>query len=194
MNCSRASKPATTGTAGREKNDVIGVLTPGPMKFAKRSVVTATSGRRRENPRTYPSTSAESFAQPLRGEWRGSTSSVNIAGSRGPAPYTEDVDFTMSRSTVGAFWHAASSCIVPMTLISFIAVRPPACTGVAMTPMCTTVSTAAALMTFAMIGLRMSARTNSALPMSDLGGTTSTPMTRSTAGSSVRIRAILPPR
>ena len=31
--------------------------------------------------------------------------------------------------------------MVPMTLISFIVVRPPACFGVAITPMCTTVST-----------------------------------------------------
>ena len=39
------------------------------------------------------------------------------------------------------FWHAASSCIVPMTLISFCGVRPPTKVGVAMTFMCTTVST-----------------------------------------------------
>ena len=65
-----------------------------------------------------------------------------------------------------AFWQAASSCIVPMTLISFIDTRPPACTGVERTPMWTTVSTPAAAMTLPMIGLRMSARTNSAPPMS----------------------------
>ena len=35
--------------------------------------------------------------------------------------------------TPGAFWHAASSCMVPMTLISFIDDRPPALPGVAMT-------------------------------------------------------------
>ena len=107
---------------------------------------------------------------------------------------TDDVDFTTSLRTVGDFWQPASNCIVPMTLISFIDMRPPACMGVAMTPMCTTVSTWAASITFAMIGLRMSARTNSAPPISCRGATTSTPMTRSTAGSCVRIRAIRPPR
>ncbi len=65
---------------------------------------------------------------------------------------------------LGAFWQAASSCIVPMTLISFIAVRPPAPSGVAMTFMCTTVSTSAGAMTLAISGLRMSARTNSVRP------------------------------
>ena len=39
------------------------------------------------------------------------------------------------------FWQAASSCIVPMTLISFCRVRPPTKVGVAMTFMWTTVST-----------------------------------------------------
>ena len=65
-----------------------------------------------------------------------------------------------------AFWHAASSCIVPMTLISFWETRPPACVGVAMTFMCTTVSTPDCAMILPIIGLRMSARTNSARPMS----------------------------
>ncbi len=100
----------------------------------------------------------------------------------------------MSRETPSAFWHAASSCIVPMTLISFIDTRPPACTGVAMTPMCTTVSTPAAAMTLPMIGLRMSARTNSAPPMSERGGTTSTPTTRSICGSCDSSLAMRPPR
>ena len=90
---------------------------------------------------------------------------------------------TTSLRMLGAFWHAASSCIVPMTLISFIAVRPPAPSGVAMTFMCTTVSTDACAMTLAISGLRMSARTNSvrpsALAASGGGGTVSTPMTRS---------------
>jgi hypothetical protein len=45
------------------------------MKFAKRSVVTETSGRRRAKPRTYDSTSTESFAHPERGWLRGSVSS-----------------------------------------------------------------------------------------------------------------------
>ena len=53
-----------------------------------------------------------------------------------------------------------------MTLISFIAVRPPAPNGVAMTFMCTTVSTCADAITLAMSGLRMSARTNSVRPTS----------------------------
>jgi hypothetical protein len=88
---------------------------------------------------------------------------------------------------LSAFWHAASSCIVPMTLISFIVTRPPACTGVERTPMCTTVSTPAAAMTLPMIGLRMSARTKSAPPMSSRGGTMSTPTTRSTPGSRDRM-------
>ena len=121
-------------------------------------------------------------------------SSLSIAASAAPAPYTEVEDFTTSFSTDDAFWHAASSCIVPMTLISFIGVRPPAWRGVAMTPMCTTVSTSAVEITLPMIGLRMSARTKSAPPMSPVGVTTSTPMTRSTSGSSVSRRAILPPR
>ena len=95
---------------------------------------------------------------------------------------------------LGAFWHAASSCIVPMTLISFWEVRPPAWVGVAMTFMWTTVSTSDCAMILPIIGLRMSARTNSARPMSCGGGITSTPMTRETEGSWVRARANCPPR
>ena len=76
------------------------------------------------------------------------------------------------------FWQAASSCIVPMTLISFCGVRPPTKVGVAMTFMCTTVSTPLLSMTRPIIGLRMSARTNSTSPMSWPGGMTSTPTTR----------------
>ena len=49
--------------------------------------------------------------------------------------------------------------------------------------MCTTVSTSCPVITLAITGLRMSARTNATLPRSPRGGTTSTPMTRSTAGS-----------
>ena len=70
-----------------------------------------------------------------------------------------------------------------MTLSSFIVPRPPALPGVAMTLMWTTVSTSSLAMTFAMTGLRMSARTNETSPMSPRGGTASTPMTRSTSGS-----------
>src|SRR5919202_904323 len=81
-----------------------------------------------------------------------------------------------------------------MTLISFIETRPPPCRGVAMTFMCTTVSTPARAMTFAMTGFRMSARTKSAAPMSCGGGTTSTPMTRSIPGCEVRMSAKRPPR
>jgi hypothetical protein len=81
-----------------------------------------------------------------------------------------------------------------MTLISFIVVRPPAPSGVAMTFMCTTVSTSACAMTLAITGLRMSARTNSAAPMSQRGATTSTPMTRPIAGSSSSMRANRAPR
>ncbi len=72
--------------------------------------------------------------------------------------------------------------MVPMTLSSFIEVLPPAAAAVAATLVCTTVSTRSRTITFAMTGLRMSARTKSALPRSPRGGTTSTPMTRSTSG------------
>ncbi len=85
-----------------------------------------------------------------------------------------------------------------MTLISFIAVRPPAPSGVAMTFMCTTVSTSACAMTLAMSGLRMSARTNSVRPSSGFcsgrGGTVSTPMTRSIRGSAASTPANRAPR
>src|SRR5436190_7847368 len=87
--------------------------------------------------------------------------------------------------------------MVPMTLISFIADRPPAPSGVAITFMCTTVSTSADAITLAMIGLRMSARTNStpdsAGPESPFGGTTSTPMTFATLSSAASIAATRPP-
>ena len=65
-----------------------------------------------------------------------------------------------------------------MTLISFWETRPPAESGVAMTFMWTTVSTPAWLMILPIMGLRMSARTNSVRPMGCGGGTTSTPMMR----------------
>ena len=83
---------------------------------------------------------------------------------------------------------------MPMTLISFCGVRPPTKVGVAMTFMCTTVSTPVVSMTLAIIGLRMSARTNSTSPMSCAGGMTSTPMTRATEGWALSRRASRPPR
>ena len=116
-------------------------------------------------------------------------SSVNIAGSRLLAPYMVVVDFTTRCWTLGAFWQAARSCIVPMTLSSFIVPRPPALPGVEMTLMCTTVSTFSLAITLAITGLRMSARTNETSPTSPRGGTTSTPMTRSTVGSAASARA-----
>src|SRR3954447_2035369 len=108
------------------------------------------------------------------------------------------VDLTTSLRIDGAFWQAASSCIVPMTLISFIAVRPPALSGVAMTFMCTTVSTSACAITLAISGLRMSARTNSVRPRvrltSGFGATVSTPITRSIDGSACSTAASRLPR
>ncbi len=56
------------------------------MMLAKRSSATATSGLRRVKPRTYPSTSRQSFAHPVRGGVDAVVSSVKIAGSAGPAP------------------------------------------------------------------------------------------------------------
>ena len=99
------------------------------------------------------------------------------------------VDFTTSRWTLSDFWHAASSCIVPMTLISFCVTLPPVSFGVAMTFMWTTLSTPACRMIRPIIGLRMSARTNSARPIECLGGKTSTPRMRSTSGSALSRRA-----
>ena len=84
--------------------------------------------------------------------------------------------------------------MVPMTLISFIATRPPADIGVAMTFRCATVSTWAWAITLATTGLRMSARTNSAPPIECGGGTTSTPMTRSIPGWDSSRSANRPPR
>ena len=64
-----------------------------------------------------------------------------------------------------------------MTLISFIDERPPAVPGVATIARCTTVSTPRVAITLEITGLRMSARTKSALPRSCRGGITSIPMT-----------------
>src|SRR3954471_19285775 len=84
-----------------------------------------------------------------------------------------------------------------MTLSSFIDARPPALAGVALMFMWTTVSTDADSITLPMTGLRMSARTNSVRPrrrsISGLGGTVSTPMTRSIAGSAASSAANAPP-
>jgi hypothetical protein len=104
------------------------------------------------------------------------------------------VDFSTTRRTPGAFWHAASSCIVPITLISFIVGRPPTRSGVVTTFMCTTVSTRSDAITRAMIGLRMSARTNSTRPRSLAGAAVSTPITRSIDGSACSSAARRPPR
>jgi chloramphenicol 3-O-phosphotransferase len=93
-----------------------------------------------------------------------------------------------------AFWQAASNCIVPMTLISFWETRPPAAVGVARTFMWTTVSTLAWVMIRPIIGLRMSARTNSARPIECGGGTTSMPMIRSMPLSLDSADANRPPR
>src|SRR3954469_13379220 len=121
-------------------------------------------------------------------------SSVNIAGSRLLAPYIVVVDFTIRCWTLGAFWHAARSCIGPMALSSFNVPRPPALPGVEMTLMWTTVSTFSLAMTLAITGFRMSARTKETSPMSPRGGTTSTPMTRATVGSVAIDRAERRPR
>src|SRR4051812_32286612 len=84
-----------------------------------------------------------------------------------------------------------------MTLSSFIDARPPALAGVALMFMWTTVSTDADSITLPITGLRMSARTNSVRPRrrstSELGGTVSTPMTRSIAGSAASSAANAPP-
>src|SRR5919206_450570 len=138
-----------------------------------------------------------SLAKPPDGTRRACIFSVNTAGSRGEAPYTALVDLSTNRRTDCARWQAASSCIVPMTFSSFIGCRPPAPAGVELMFMCTTVSTDAAAMTLPISGLRMSARTNSVRPsrrsISCDGGTVSTPMTRSIAGSAASSAARAPP-
>ena len=48
-----------------EKYRVIGESVLGPIQFAIRRVETQTSGRRRANPRTYPSTSTASLLSPV---------------------------------------------------------------------------------------------------------------------------------
>src|SRR5919205_1161916 len=138
-----------------------------------------------------------SLAKPPAGTRRACIFSVKTAGSREDAPYTALVDFSTNRRTEAARWQAARSCIVPMTLSSFIGPRPPDPAGVELMFMCTTVSTDAFAITLPMSGLRMSARTNSVRPSrrstSADGGTVSTPMTRSIEGSAASSAARAPP-
>src|SRR3954447_15265810 len=138
-----------------------------------------------------------SLANPPDGTARACIASVNTAGSREEAPYTALVDLRTNRRTDGARWQAASSCMVPMTLSSFIGARPPDPAGGELMFMWTTVSTPAAAMTLPINGLRMSARTNSVRPsrrsISGEGGTVSTPMTRPMAGSAASSAASAPP-
>src|SRR3954467_15749131 len=138
-----------------------------------------------------------SLAKPPEGTCRACIASVKTAGSREEAPYTALVDLSTNRRTDDARWQAARSCIVPMTLSSFIGPRPPAPAGVELMFMCTTVSTDAFAMTLPISGLRMSARTNSVRPrrrsISADGGTVSTPMIRSIDGSVASSAARAPP-
>src|ERR671939_445262 len=138
-----------------------------------------------------------SLANPPDGTRRACMFSVKTAGSREDAPYTALVDLSTNRRTEGARWQAARSCIVPMTLSSFIGPRPPEPAGVELMFMCTTVSTDALAMTLPINGLRMSARTNSVRPsrrsISGDGGTVSTPMIRSIDGSAASSAARAPP-
>src|SRR5919202_3428682 len=138
-----------------------------------------------------------SRAKPPDGTARACIFSVKTAGSREEAPYTAVVDFSTNRRTERARWQAASSCIVPMTLSSFIGARPPDRAGLELMFMCTTVSTDAAEMTLPISGLRMSVRTNSVRPsrrsISGEGGTVSTPMTRPIEGSAASSAASAPP-
>src|SRR4051812_38608836 len=138
-----------------------------------------------------------SRAKPPDGTRRACIFSVKTAGSRDEAPYTALVDLSTNRRTDGARWQAARSCIVPMTLSSFIGPRPPAPEGMELMFMCTTVSTDAFAMTLPISGLRMSARTNSVRPsrrsISADGGTVSTPMPRPMDGSEASSAAKAPP-
>ena len=102
-------------------------------------------------------------------------SSVNSAGSRGWAPYTAVVDFITTLRTFSARWHAPRSCIVPMTLTSFIWVRPPTPLGPVRMCRWTTVSTSVVWSTFTVSGLRMSARTYSVRSRSAEGSSRPTP-------------------
>src|ERR1044072_987262 len=108
----------TVGSTGSAKYSASGESAHGPRMLAKRSTHTATSGRRRAKPRTYPSTSTVSLAKPPLGSDLGGVVSVNTAGSRGADPYTFVLDFTTSRFTAGDFWQAPSSCMVPVAVVS----------------------------------------------------------------------------
>src|SRR3954451_7950171 len=138
-----------------------------------------------------------SRANPPEGTRRACMVSVNTAGSREEAPYTALVDLSTNRRTDDARWLAASSCMMPMTLSSFIGTRPPEPAGVELMFMCTTVSTDADPMTLPISGLRMSARTNSVRPslrsIAGDGGAVSTPMTRSREESAASSAASAPP-
>lgn len=105
-----------------------------------------------------------SFAKPPLGSDLGGVFSVKTAGSRGADPYTFVLDFTTSRLTVGDFWQAPRSCMVPMTLVSLTVVRLPLPSAVPVTSMCTTVSAFVSASTRAMVGCRMSAWMKSAPP------------------------------
>ncbi len=185
-NWSRGSCPSTVGSTGSAKYSLSGVLShlsgpDGPRMLAKRSTVTATSGRRRAKPRTYPSTSVASLAKPPFGRFLGCIRSPNTAGSRGAEPYTPVVDFTTTQRSPGAFWQAPSSCIVPMTLRSLTAARPPG--PLALTSRCTTVSTSCSAISRAMAGRRRSTWTKwYPARAASAAGWASTPITRSMSG------------
>ena len=164
---------------------------------ANRSTVAATSGRRRRNPRTYPSMSRMSRANEPRGTARGSVSSVKTAGSLNDAPYAAVDERTTSLRSRPAACAAASSCIVPMTFCSFIAARPPACgSGALVTARCTTASAPRSAM--APDAARASARissTSASRPARAGGGSCgSRPMTRSMRGSAASRAATRAPR
>ena len=182
------------GTTGSEKYRVSVVSISEPMKLANRRMVSETSRRRRPKSRTYCSTSTESLAKPCRGTSRALMSSVNRAGSRGLAPYTAVLDFITSFFRAGALWHAANSWSDPMTLISFISLRPPTRVGVEMIERWTRVSTSAVWMILAIRGLRMSAWTNSVRSRSTSGSSRSTPTMYSTSGSASSRWASFPAR
>lgn len=117
------------------------------------------------------------MAKPPLGSDLAGVDSVNTAGSRGADPYTLVLDFTTSRCTLGDFWQAPSSCMVPMTLVSFTVARLPLPRAVAVTSRWTTVSAPVSASTRAMVGCRMSAWMNSAPPRWCSGRTASTATT-----------------
>jgi hypothetical protein len=140
-------------------------------------MVSVTPDRRRAKLRAYRSISTASLVYPCRGSVRAVISSVKNAGSLGSAPYTAVVDFMTTFRTRSARWQAPRSCIVPMTLISFICSRPPTPAGVARMWRWTTVSTSVVWSTFTVNGFRMSARTYSVRSRSAVGSSNPTPTT-----------------